>query len=152
MANDLCHVDITCENFDTLVDVVFTYVLDSIVSATIGQYFVKGENNEYHIRIEGGVNYEQKVKDYAAQMGDGQKDEYFYMFLSEVLPVEGETYRRNFRIWEHHIEWQSHKCSRTGYILWVTPMSVLQLSHNNISTYSSCRFLTRAILQACRKG
>ena len=89
LANDLCHVDITCENFDELVDLAFTRVLDSIVSATIGQYFVKGENNEYHIRIEGGVNYEQKVKDYAAQMGDGQKDEYFYMFLSEVLPVEG---------------------------------------------------------------
>ena len=82
---------------------------------------MKGENNEYHIRIEGGVNYEQKVKDYAAQMGDGQKDEYFYMFLSEVLPVEGETYRRNFRIWEHHIEWQSHKCSRTGYIFMGNP-------------------------------
>ncbi len=121
LANDLCHVDITCENFDELVDLAFTRVLDSIVSATIGQYFVKGENNEYHIRIEGGVNYEQKVKDYAAQMGDGQKDEYFYMFLSEVLPVEGETYRRNFRIWEHHIEWQSHKCSRTGYIFMGNP-------------------------------
>ena len=121
LANDLCHVDVTCENFDELVDLAFTRVLDSIVSATIGQYFVKGENNEYHIRIEGGVNYEQKVKDYAAQMGDGQKDEYFYMFLSEVLPVEGETYRRNFRIWEHHIEWQSHKCSRTGYIFMGNP-------------------------------
>ena len=48
--------------FDELVDLAFTRVLDSIVSATIGQYFVKGENNEYHIRIEGGVNYEQKVK------------------------------------------------------------------------------------------
>ena len=48
LANDLCHVDITCENFDELVDLAFTRVLDSIVSATIGQYFVKGENNEVH--------------------------------------------------------------------------------------------------------
>lgn len=40
LANDLCHVDITCENFDELVDLAFTRVLDSIVSATIGQYFV----------------------------------------------------------------------------------------------------------------
>lgn len=115
LANDLCHIDITCDTFDDLVDLAFTRTLDSIVSATIGQYFEKGEN-EYHLRIEGGVNYEQKVKDYASQMGDSQKDEYFYMFLAEVLPVEGETYSRNFRIWAHNIEWLSHKCNRAGYI------------------------------------
>lgn len=121
LANDLCHIDITCENFDELVDLAFTRVLDSIVSATIGQYFEKGENNEYHLRIEGGVNYEQKVKDYASQMGNSQKDEYFYMFLAEVLPVEGESYRTNFRIWTHNIEWLSHKCNRAGYIFMGNP-------------------------------
>lgn len=121
LANDLCHIDITCETYDELVDLAFVRVLDSIVSATIGQYFEKGENNEYHLRIEGGVNYEQKVKDYAAQMGDSQKDEYFYMFLAEVLPVEGETYRTNFRIWAHNIEWLSHKCNRAGYIFMGNP-------------------------------
>lgn len=121
LANDLCHVDRTCENYDELVDLAFTRTLDAIVSATIGQYFEKGENNEYHLRIEGGVNYEQKVKDYAVQMGDSQKDEYFYMFLAEVLPVEGETYRRNFRIWAHNIEWLSRKCNRAGYIFMGNP-------------------------------
>lgn len=121
LANDLCHIDITCENFDELVDLAFTRVLDSIVSATIGQYFEKGENNEYHLRIEGGVNYEQKVKDYATQMGDSQKDEYFYTFLTEVLPIDEETYRTNFRIWAHDIEWLSHKCNRAGYIFMGNP-------------------------------
>ena len=121
LANDLCHVDNTCENFDELVDLAFGNVLNSIVTATIGQYFEKGENNEYHIRIEGGVNYDQKVKDYAAQMGNSQKDEYFYMFLAEIMPVEGETYRRNFKIWSHNIEWQSHNCTRPGYIFMGNP-------------------------------
>jgi hypothetical protein len=121
LANDLCYIDPTCDIYDDLVDLAFTHTLDSIVSATIGQYFEKGENNEYHLRIEGGVNYEQKVKDYASQMGDSQKDEYFYMFLAEVLPVEGNTYRTNFRIWEHHIAWQTHKCERTGYIFMGNP-------------------------------
>ncbi len=121
LANDLCYIDPTCENFDELVDLAFTRVLNSIVSATIGQYFEKGENNEYHLRIEGGVNYEQKVKDYASQMGDSQKDEYFYMFLAEILPVEGETYRTNFHIWAHNIEWLSHKCNRAGYIFMGNP-------------------------------
>lgn len=120
LANDLCHIDMTCENYDELVDLAFTRVLDSIVSATIGQYFEKGEN-EYHLRIEGGVNYEQKVKDYTLQMSPEQKDEYFFKFLAEVLPVEGDTYRTGFNIWPHAIEWQSHKCNRDGYIFMGNP-------------------------------
>ena len=122
LANDLCHIDMTCENYDELVDLAFTRVLDSIVSATIGQYFEKGEN-EYHLRIEGGVNYEQKVKDYTLQMSPEQKDEYFFKFLAEVLPVEGDTYRTGFNIWPHAIEWQSHKCNRAGYIFMGNPNS-----------------------------
>ncbi len=122
LANDLCHIDITCENYDELVDLAFTRVLDSIVQATIGQYFEKGEN-EYHLRIEGGVNYEQKVKDYTLQMSPEQKDEYFFKFLAEVLPVEGETYRTGFNIWPHCIEWQTHKCHCAGYIFMGNPAS-----------------------------
>lgn len=121
LANDLCHVDATCENYDELVDLAFTNVLNKIVSATIGQYFEKGNNNEYHLRIEGGVNYEQKVKDYASQMSDSQKDEYFFSFLAQVLPVDGDTYRTNFHIWEHAIEWRTHCCYRKGYIFMGNP-------------------------------
>jgi len=121
LTNDLCHVDSTCESFDDLVDLAMTNTLDNIVKATIGQFFEKGDNKDYHIRIEGGVNYEQTVKNYAAQMSDNQKDEYFFKFLSEVLPVNGETYRTGFRIWSHEIEWQSHKCHRAGYIFMGNP-------------------------------
>lgn len=123
LANDLCHIDATCDNYDDLVDLAFTRVLDSIVSATIGQYFEKGESNEYHLRIEGGVNYEQKVKDYCLQMSAEQKDEYYFRFLAEVLPVEGTTYRTGFNIWPHSVEWQSHKCHRAGYIFMGNPSS-----------------------------
>jgi hypothetical protein len=122
LVNDLCHIDLTCDNYDELVDLAFTRTLEMIVSATIGQYFEKGEN-EYHLRIEGGVNYEQKVKDYASQMGASQKDEYFFKFLAEVLPVDGDTYRTGFNIWPHAIEWQSHRCHRAGYIFMGNPNS-----------------------------
>lgn len=123
LANDLCHIDATCDNYDDLVDLVFNRVLDSIVSATIGQYFEKGDSNEYHLRIEGGVNYEQKIKDYTLQMSEAQRDEYYYRFLAEVLPVEGTTYRTGFNIWPHSVEWQSHKCHRAGYIFMGNPSS-----------------------------
>lgn len=121
LANDLCQLDATADDYDELVDLVYTHVLNKIVTATIGQYFEKGDNQEYHLRIEGGVNYEQKVRDYAAQMSDSQRDEYFYSFLAEVLPMEGDTYRTTFRIWEHSIEWRSHHCYRKGYIFMGNP-------------------------------
>lgn len=121
LAGDLCQMDATVDTYDDLVDVVYTNVLNKIVTATIGQYFEKGDNQEYHLRIEGGVNYEQKVRDYAQQMGDSQRDEYFFNFLAEVLPVEGDTYRATFRIWEHAIEWRSHHCYRKGYIFMGNP-------------------------------
>lgn len=122
LANDLCHVDVTCETYDELVDLVFTRVLKSIEDATQGQYFEKG-NNEYHLRIEGGVNYENKVKVYAAAMGNSQKDEYFFKFLTEIFTLGEPNYRPTFRIWPHEIEWLSHKCTRNGYIFMGDPNS-----------------------------
>lgn len=122
LANDLCHVDITCETYDELVDLVFTRLLKSIEDATQGQYFEKG-NNEYHLRLEGGVNYENKVKVYAASMGNSQKDEYFFKFLTEIFMLGEPDYRPTFRIWPHAIEWQSHKCTRDGYIFMGDPNS-----------------------------
>ena len=52
LATDLCPIDPTCDDYDMLVDLVITRVLNSIVSATVGQYFEKGDNNQYHLRIE----------------------------------------------------------------------------------------------------
>lgn len=122
LANDLCHVDITCESYDELVDLVFTRLLKSIEDATQGQYFEKG-NNEYHLRLEGGVNYENKVKVYASSMGNSQKDEYFFKFLTEIFMLGEPDYRPTFKIWPHAIEWQSHKCTRDGYIFMGDPNS-----------------------------
>lgn len=122
LANDLCHVDITCESYDELVDLVFTRLLKSIEDATQGQYFEKG-NNEYHLRLEGGVNYENKVKVYATSMGNGQKDEFFFKFLTEIFMLGEPDYRPTFRIWPYAIEWQSHKCTRDGYIFMGDPNS-----------------------------
>ena len=79
------------------------------------------ENGEYHLRIEGGINFDQKIKDYAATMSDSQKDEYFFKFLEVNLPLSHETYRTGFRIWEHTIEWKSHKTYRDGYIFFGNP-------------------------------
>jgi hypothetical protein len=106
---------------DFLIDIMDS-TSQQIITATSGQYFDKdAENGEYHLRIEGGINFDQKIKDYAATMADSQKDEFFFKFLEINLPLDHDTYRTGFRIWEHSIDWKSHKTYRDGYIFFGNP-------------------------------
>lgn len=121
LVDDLCLTDKLATDRDFLIDIIDS-AAQQIITATSGQYFDKNaENAEYHLRIEGGVNFDQKIKDYAATMADSQKDEYFFQFLEVNLPLSHDTYRTGFRIWEHSIDWKSHKTYRDGYIFFGNP-------------------------------
>jgi hypothetical protein len=121
LVDDLCLTDKLASDREFLIDIMDT-TAQHIITATSGQYFDKdADNGEYHLRIEGGINFDQKIKDYAATMSDSQKDEYFFKFLFVNLPIEYETYRTGFNIWPHSIEWKSHKTYRDGYIFFGNP-------------------------------
>lgn len=121
LVDDLCYLDATCIDRGMLLEVIGA-TAKQIITATQGQYFEKSETNqEFHLRIEGGVNYEQKVKDFAAQMSDSTKDAHFFNFLVEYLPIEVEQYRREFKIFKHKIDWKSHKTMLDGYIFMGNP-------------------------------
>lgn len=121
LVDDLCYLDATTLDRDFLIDSLTT-VAQQIVTATVGQYFEKNEQNqEFHLRIEGGVNYEQKIKDYVLTMDVDKKDSHFFNFLVEYLPIEVEQYRKGFKIYGHRIDWQSHKTMLDGYIFMGNP-------------------------------
>lgn len=121
LVDDLCLTDKLATDRDFLIDIIDS-TAQQIITATSGQYFdKKTDNGEYHLRIEGGINFDQKIKDYAATMADSQKDEYFFKFLEINLPLDHDTYRTGFRIWEHSIDWKSHKTYRDGYIFFGNP-------------------------------
>jgi hypothetical protein len=121
LVDDLCLTDKLANERDFLIDIIDS-AAQQIITATSGQYFDKNaENTEYHLRIEGGINFDQKIKDYAATMATSQKDEYFFKFLEVNLPLDHDTYRTGFRIWEHSIDWKSHKTYRDGYIFFGNP-------------------------------
>lgn len=121
LVDDLCLTDKLASDRDFLIDIIDS-TAQQIITATSGQYFDKNtENAEYHLRIEGGINFDQKIKDYAATMADAQKDEYFFKFLEVNLPLDHDTYRTGFPIWEHAIDWKSHKTYRAGYIFFGNP-------------------------------
>lgn len=121
LVDDLCYIDHTCDDREMLTAVINSTAIN-VKNATDGSYFdLNNTNLEYYIRIEGGVNYEQKINTFAEQMSKRAKDEHFYNILAELLPIEVEQYRREFRIWPHNIPWNSHKTTRDGYIFMGNP-------------------------------
>ena len=121
LVDDLCLTDNMAFDRDLLLDIMDS-TAKQIITATSGQYFDKDiESGEYHLRIDIGINFDQKIKDYAATMADAQKDEYFFKFLEINLPLDHDTYRTGFRIWEHAVDWKSHKTYRDGYIFFGNP-------------------------------
>ena len=117
LTNDLAYVNPLFENFDDLVQYIES-IAHNVQEYTAGQYFFKNKDNgEYHLRVEGGINYEEQVSIYAENsLSEGAKDEYFFQFLQEALPIEDETYRSAFKIWNYAITWRSHNVARSGYI------------------------------------
>jgi hypothetical protein len=121
LVDDLCLTDRLAIDRDFLIDIIDS-TAKQIITATSGQYFDKDvDNAEYHLRIEGGINFDQKIKDYAATMADSNKDEYFFKFLEINLPLDYDTFRTGFKIWEHTVDWKSHKTFRDGYIFFGNP-------------------------------
>ena len=122
LANDLCFVDPYVKSYDELVELSIINTLDYIITITAGQYFDQNENNkEYHLRLDDTSNPKQEVINYANNMSDKIKDEYFYDFIAEIMPVDWNVYRPNFRIWDHAVTWKSHNIKLNGYIFMGNP-------------------------------
>lgn len=91
LVDDLCltnPIAMKDKNRQLLVDTIESAAAN-MITASSGQFFDKNnENGEYHLRIEGGINFDQKIKDYADQMPESNKDDYFFKFLGVNLPLE----------------------------------------------------------------
>lgn len=121
LVDDLCLTDKLATNRELLIDII-NATAKFLITATSGSYFEQSsENGEYRIRIAEDPNIDQIIKDYADTMSDAQKDDYFFKFLEVNLPVDHDTYRSGFKIWDHTIDWKSHKTYREGYIFFGNP-------------------------------
>lgn len=117
LTDDLCYTKNGIDDRDELIDSVAACA-NLIVKATSGQYFEQDSTNgEFHLRTEGGINFDQQISQYAETMSAANRDEAFFRFLVEAFNMNGsDPYRSGFRIYEHELEWRSHKVSRNGYI------------------------------------
>lgn len=118
---DLCITDSFADSKELLVDSIDA-TAKLVIKATSGQYFdFNEENGEYHLRTEGGVNFDQLITQFAETMPVGRKDESFFRFIVEVLGITSNPYRTGFQIYTHELEWRSHKITRDGYVFLGNP-------------------------------
>ena len=118
---DLCITDDFADSKELLVDSVDA-TAKLVIRATSGQYFdINEENGEYHLRTEGGVNFDQQIAQYAETLPVSRKDESFFRFIVEVLGITSNPYRTGFQIYTHELEWRSHKITRDGYVFLGNP-------------------------------
>lgn len=116
LTDELCYTDPMADDHELLVSIVDA-TAKLIVRATSGQYFEHDENNdEYHLRTKGGVNFEQRIAEYAESLEPARRDEAFFRFLTEYLEIADTPYRAGFKIYEHQLEWRSRRVTRDGYI------------------------------------
>ena len=117
LTDDLCYTASGIDDRELLIDTVAACA-SLIVKATSGQYFEQDSSNgEYHLRTEGGINFEQQIAQYAETMSPAKRDESFFRFLIEAFNMSGsDPYRSGFHIYTHQLEWRSHKVTREGYI------------------------------------
>ena len=118
---DLCITDSFADDKELLIDSIDS-TAKLVIKATSGQYFdFNEENGEYHLRTEGGVNFDQLIAQFAETMPDVRKDESFFRFIVEVLGITANPYRTGFQIYTHELDWRSHKIARDGYVFLGNP-------------------------------
>ena len=121
LVNDLCITDEFADDAELLKDTIDS-TAKLVIKATSGQYFdFNTENEEYHLRTEGGVNFDQLIAQVAETMPQSRKDESFFKFIVEVLGITNNPYRTGFQIYAHELDWRSHKVTRDGYIFLGNP-------------------------------
>lgn len=143
LTNDLCYVNPMYDSFDEL-QMFVESVAHNIQEFTAYQYFFKNKDNgEYHLCVEGGINYEELVNIYASNMPDGTKDEYFFQFLQEALTLGDEVYRSSFKIYFMPSTGNPTMLLVMVISSWAMTMNVLPHSLNSISISISHPSLTQ---------
>lgn len=87
-----------------------------------GQFIIYNDaNNQYFIDVDKIVDYDEKIKQKASIMADGELNRYFYDVVYRCLEWDAKQYVTNFNIYEYDLNWDSHSIFREGYLFMGLP-------------------------------
>jgi hypothetical protein len=122
MKDDLClHLPMPEEDADFLLSLVKTTLRD-IMTTVSGQFIIYNDaNSQYYIDVDKVVDYDEKIKQKASIMADGELNRYFYDVVYRCLEWDAKQYVTNFNIYEYDLNWDSHSIFREGYLFMGLP-------------------------------
>ena len=122
MKDDLClYLPMPEQDADFLLSLIKTTLRD-IMTTVSGQFIIYNDsNNQYYIDVDKVVDYDEKIKQKASVMADGELNRFFYDVVYRCLEWDAKQYVTNFNIYEYDLNWDSHNIFREGYLFMGLP-------------------------------
>lgn len=122
LKDDLClYLPMPEEDADFLLSLVKTTLRDIMITVS-GQFIIYNDaNSQYYIDVDKVVDYDEKIKQKASIMADGELNRYFYDVVYRCLEWDAKQYVTNFNIYEYDLNWDSHSIFREGYLFMGLP-------------------------------
>lgn len=122
LKDDLClYLPMPEQDADFLLGAV-NATLREIMKTVSGQFIIHNEaNNQYYIDVDKVVDYDERVKQRAAMMAEGELNRYFYKVVYGCLEWDARQYVNGFEIYQYDLNWESHNIFREGYLFMGLP-------------------------------
>lgn len=122
MKDDLClYLPMPEHDADFLLGIINTTLRD-IMTTVSGQFIIHNNaNNQYYIDVDKNIDYDEKIKQKASLMAEGELSRYFYQVVYSCLEWDKKQYVPGFNIYEHDLNWDSHSIFREGYLFMGLP-------------------------------
>lgn len=122
LKDDLClYLPMPEQDADFLLGAV-NATLKEIMKTVSGQFIIHNDaNNQYYIDVDKVVDYDERIKQKASMMAEGELNRYFYTVVYGCLEWEARQYVNGFNIYQYDLNWDSHNIFREGYLFMGLP-------------------------------
>jgi len=97
-------------------------VLREIHKTVSGQFISSNpDNRQYYLDLKKTEDFDAIIDKRADSLDHDQLDRYYYEALKRVMECTDQTYVTGYKIWEHEVEWYTHKAARQGYLFFGSP-------------------------------
>ena len=97
--------------------------MNEIVKTMSGQFITHNrENDQYFLDLEKNIDYDTEIEKRSESLSKSELDRYYFDALKIVMDrVDRTEYVAGMRIWQHEVQWQTHKIFRRGYLFFGAP-------------------------------
>jgi hypothetical protein len=96
--------------------------LREMMRTVSGQFLAHNEENgQYFLDVDKVIDFDAKIGERGASLGDDELNRYFFDALRQALNLSTTTYVTNYRIWFYELPWAERQVTRPGYLFFGLP-------------------------------